>query len=137
MKYSLWFKSVFLYFSKCWRNKSCLSYPYVQPALNVGDHPVYYPLLSNFKPCKVLCLEHLLSGQDVFAVFPTGYGKSILFQVLPDLFPQKVPGKYNIVLVICPLNSIIEDLIFFVFQGELNLVLNSKIWLLSNVFSFQ
>ena len=57
----------------------------------------------------MVCLENLLYGKDVFAVFPTGYGKSILFQVLPDLFPQKSPGKDNIVLVICPLNSIIED----------------------------
>ena len=29
--------------------------------------------------------------------------------MLPDIFPQKIPGKDNIVLVICPLNSIIED----------------------------
>ena len=65
--------------------------------------------MYNFKPRKVVCLEHLLSGQDVFAVFLTGYGKSILFQVFPDLFPQKIPGKDNTVLVICPLNSIIED----------------------------
>ena len=50
-----------------------------------------------------------MSGQDVFAVFPTGYRKSILFQVLSDLFPQKVPGNDNIVFVICLLNSIIED----------------------------
>ena len=38
----------------------------------------------------------------MIGVFPTGYGKSFIFNVLPDLFPQKVPGLNNIVIVVCP-----------------------------------
>ena len=60
-----------------------------------------------FKPLQVKCFEYLLKGQDVVAVLPTGFGKSLLFQVLPDFLPVK--ADKNIVIVVCPLNSIIED----------------------------
>lgn len=63
----------------------------------------------NLKAKQVICLESLLMKQDVIAVFPTGYGKSFIFHVLPDLFPQKVQGLNNIVIVVCPLNSIVKD----------------------------
>ena len=59
------------------------------------------------KPLQVKCFEYLLKGQDVVAVLPTGFGKSLLFQLLPDFLPLK--ANQNIVIVVCPLNSIIED----------------------------
>ena len=49
----------------------------------------------------------MLNCQDVIAVLPTGFGKSLLFQLLPEFLPVK--GEKNIVFVVCPLNSIIED----------------------------
>ena len=49
----------------------------------------------------------MLKGQDVIGVLPTGFGKSMLFQLLPDFIPVKTTK--NIVIVVCPLNSIIED----------------------------
>ena len=61
----------------------------------------------NLKPKQIKCLELILNGHDVIGVLPTGFGKSFLFQVLPDLIPCK--SKMNIVVVVCPLNSIIED----------------------------
>ena len=59
------------------------------------------------KPLQVKCFECLLKGQDIIAVLPTGFGKSLLFQPLPDFLPVK--ADRNIVIVVCPLNSIIED----------------------------
>ena len=59
------------------------------------------------KPKQVKCLEALLLGKDVISVLPTGYGKSIIFQILPDFLPRKV--SQNIVLIISPLTSIIDD----------------------------
>ena len=44
---------------------------------------------------------------DVIAVLPTGFGKSLLFQLLPDFLLVK--ADKNVVIVVCPLNSIIED----------------------------
>ena len=53
------------------------------------------------------CFEYILKGKDIVAVLPTGFGKSLLFQLLPDFLPVK--ANSNIVIVVCPLNSIIED----------------------------
>ena len=59
------------------------------------------------KPKQVQCFESLLNGTDVVAVFPTGFGKSLIFHLLPDILTTK--SESNIVLVISPLTSIIED----------------------------
>ena len=48
-----------------------------------------------------------MNGSDVIAVLPTGFGKSLLFQLLPNFLPVK--ADKNVVIVVCPLNSIIED----------------------------
>ena len=61
----------------------------------------------NLKPEQVQCFEHLYRGYDVIAVLPTGFGKSILFQLLPDVLATK--STSNIVIVVCPLTSIISD----------------------------
>jgi ATP-dependent DNA helicase RecQ len=60
------------------------------------------------KPKQVQCFEYLLQGFDVLSILPTGFGKSLLFQLLPDLLPVNKSSQ-NIVLVVCPLSSIIED----------------------------
>ena len=59
------------------------------------------------KPKQVQCFEYMLRGFDVITVLPTGFGKSLLFQLLPDFLPVK--SCQNIVLVVSPLSSIIED----------------------------
>ena len=43
----------------------------------------------------------------MIAVLPTGFGKSLLLQLLPDVMHTK--SCCNIVIVVCPLTSIIED----------------------------
>ena len=62
---------------------------------------------SCLKALQVKCFEYILKGKDVVAVLPTGFGKSLLFQLLTDFLPVKADS--NIVIVVCPLNSIIED----------------------------
>ncbi|XP_066910993.1 ATP-dependent DNA helicase Q1-like [Clytia hemisphaerica] len=62
-----------------------------------------------FKPKQIQCFEFLMEGHDVVSILPTGYGKSLIFQLLPWILPQKSPGKGNIVIVVCPLTSIISD----------------------------
>ena len=60
-------------------------------------------------------LFHLYSGRDVFAWFPTGYGKSICYQLIPFMFDFKlkrttVPqAERSAVLVISPLVSLMVD----------------------------
>ena len=71
-------------------------------SLNNGNFPSV-----NLKPLQMKCFEYILKGQDVIGVLPTGFGKSILFHLLPHFIPVKT--SKNIVIVVCPLNSIIED----------------------------
>ena len=59
------------------------------------------------KPLQVRCWDNLLQKRDVMAVLPTGYGKSLVFQLLPHVMPLK--DSRNFVLVIAPLSSIIQD----------------------------
>ena len=42
-------------------------------------------------------------------MLPTGFGKSLLYQLLPDLIPRRILERNNIAIVVSPLNSIIED----------------------------
>ena len=78
----------------------------------------------NLKPKQVVCLEALFNNKDTLAVLPTGYGKSLLYKVLPVLLAERntrlaliQSGKKNetsgscssIVLVVCPINSLIDD----------------------------
>ena len=53
-------------------------------------------------------LDAILSGKDVIGVLPTGYGKSMIFQLLPYVYEYH-SKKQSIVLVIAPLNAIIDD----------------------------
>jgi RecQ family ATP-dependent DNA helicase len=57
---------------------------------------------SNFRPEQYKIIHNILSGRDVTAILPTGYGKSLCFQ-LPSLY-RKIP-----VVVISPLISLMKD----------------------------
>ena len=80
------------------------------------------------KPRQVLCLESVYLQKDVLCVLPTGYGKSLIFHVLPMLLFAKVKIKTHgnlqygwrsmslttvvvnsIVIVVSPLNSLMAD----------------------------
>ncbi|XP_057297640.1 ATP-dependent DNA helicase RecQ-like [Hydractinia symbiolongicarpus] len=68
-----------------------------------------YETLPSFilKPKQVQCFEYLGEGHHVIAVLPTGFGKSLIYQLLPNFVPERKAG--NIVLVVSPLTSIIQD----------------------------
>ena len=64
------------------------------------------------KPRQIKCLEYLVMKQDVVGVFPTGFGKSLIFQLLADVctLVDPTPKPENkIFIVVCPLNSLIQD----------------------------
>ena len=60
----------------------------------------------NLKPKQVACLEAIYNKKDTVAILPTGYGKSLIYQLLPPLLSK---FKKAVVLVISPLNSLIDD----------------------------
>ena len=53
-------------------------------------------------------MEALLHGRDVLATLPTGYGKSMIFQVYVAAASLKVK-EHQTVLVVYHLGSIIDD----------------------------
>lgn len=57
---------------------------------------------ENFKPNQYLIINRIIKGYDVCAVLPTGYGKSLTFQ-LPALYLGKTA------IIVCPLISLMED----------------------------
>ena len=78
------------------------------------------------KPKQVVCLERLYLQNDVMCVLPTGYGKSLIFHLLPMLLfaKSKLCGDLrfgwrskgictevvdSIVIVVSPLNSLMSD----------------------------
>ena len=60
-------------------------------------------------------LQELYRGNDVFAWFPTGYGKSVCYQLLSFSFAHKLKHtsspafELSVVLVISPLVSLMVD----------------------------
>jgi len=60
------------------------------------------------KPKQSECLKLAANRNDIIACLPTGYGKSLLYEVLPyveDVFRQ----SDTVVVVVMPLNAIIDD----------------------------
>ncbi|XP_014678938.1 PREDICTED: ATP-dependent DNA helicase Q-like 3 [Priapulus caudatus] len=54
-------------------------------------------------------LTSLVQKKDVFALLPTGFGKSMIFLLLPLILDVIDPGKKHTVLVISPLTALIQD----------------------------
>lgn len=63
------------------------------------------------KPLKeeqLLCLSCILEGKDILAILSTGYGKSLFFQLAPQVImkSRNIPASKSVGFVITPLNSI-------------------------------
>ena len=66
---------------------------------------------SSMKPEQVEVAVALIEGRDVFAILPTGFGKSLCYACLPVAFDkcQKKERGYSIVVVVSPLVAIMKD----------------------------
>ncbi len=50
------------------------------------------------------------SGKDVFVCLPTGYGKSLCYEILPIVFDElRGVEKKSIILVVSPLSALMKD----------------------------
>ena len=68
-----------------------------------------YPEL---KPQQLEAMMELVSGNDVFVVLPTGFGKSLIYACLPLVFDSILATHGSIVLVVTPLTAIMKDQVF-------------------------
>ena len=66
---------------------------------------------SLMKPEQVEVAVALIEGRDVFAILPTGFGKSFCYACLPVAIDkcQKKERGYSIVVVVSPLVAIVKD----------------------------
>ena len=55
------------------------------------------------------CVDNIVAGRDVFLWLPTGFGKSICYEVLPFVFNRKLQRDNCLVLIISPLISLMID----------------------------
>lgn len=67
------------------------------------------------KPQQLEAIRHMYEGKDVLLWLPTGFGKSVCYEVLPFVMDHKRgelgtrQSNYSIVLVISPLVSLMID----------------------------
>lgn len=63
------------------------------------------------KPAQVEVVLNFVRGRDVFAVLPTGFGKSLCYTSLPAAFDaiNKKERGHTIVVVLTPLLAIMKD----------------------------
>ena len=65
---------------------------------------------SSIKDEQLKVVAGIIRGCDVFAVLPTGFGKSLCFSCLPYMFDELLPvGEPSIVVIVAPLTAIMKD----------------------------
>jgi len=65
--------------------------------------------LSPLKDSQIECLQHAIQRNDVMAILPTGYGKSLIFQAAPFVLKKKYGLEKSVCIILTPLNSIMVD----------------------------
>ena len=65
---------------------------------------------QSLKPEQLKVMQAFVSGRDVFAVLPTGFGKSLCYACLPCTFDKLLMKErgHSIVIVVTPLLSIMK-----------------------------
>lgn len=62
------------------------------------------------KPEQMKVVMEFVRGRDVFAVLPTGFGKTLCYACLPLVFDELIGRTApSIILVVTPLNAIMKD----------------------------
>ena len=71
--------------------------------------PLNLPSISLREP-QVDALRNIVEKRKgVLVVLPTGYGKSLIFQLLPFVFDSWMEVSDSIILVISPFNALMRD----------------------------
>ena len=68
-----------------------------------------FPHILGLKEEQICCLQSVAKKLDVFGILPTGFGKSLIFQLLPRLLKEMWNLERSTVVVVTPLVSIIKD----------------------------
>ena len=76
---------------------------------------------SSMKPAQLEVTLNFVRGRDVFAILPTGFGKSLCYACLPTAFDaiNKKERGHSIVVVVTPLLAIMKDQVSTVKRAKL------------------
>ena len=91
-------------------------------ALNYGLQSLGFSNISLKENQYEVLRELVVKNSDVLAVLPTGYGKSLIYQLLPPVlnFMEGSSAKRFSVMVISPLNALIRDQLVKIREAGLN-----------------
>ena len=63
-------------------------------------------------PMSEICLKNPVYGKDVFAILPTGFGESFIFQLIAQIM-NVIKGKFGVsismIIIVAPLSAIMKD----------------------------
>ena len=68
-----------------------------------------FPNIKELRKEQKTCLVNLARGKDVFAILPTGFGKSLIFQLFPRLSKAVQNSEKSTIIVVSPLVSVMRD----------------------------
>ena len=66
----------------------------------------HFPHVESLRDEQKICLKNLVEGKDVFAILPTGFGKSLIFQLFPrimSIVKETVGVSVQTIIVVTPL----------------------------------
>lgn len=62
------------------------------------------------KPMQIKCIKAAAKG-DVLALLPTGYGKSVVYDILPYYMKANhFSDNVSKIVIVCPLNIILDEI---------------------------
>ena len=76
--------------------------------LELGDCLQDFPNIQALRKEQQLCLVNLACGKDIFALLPTGFGKSLIFQLFPRLVKAAMKLEMCSIVVVSPLVSVMR-----------------------------
>ena len=79
--------------------------------------------LDTLKEKQIQAIAAFLRGEDVFVNLPTGYGKSVIFQIAPFCHEYKTNFQNkSVVVVVCPLIALMKDQVKFLQRNNVDAV---------------
>ena len=68
-----------------------------------------FPFIKELRKEQNTCLVNLARGKDVFAILPTGFGKSLIFQLFLRLAKAALNSEKSTIVIVSPLVSVMRD----------------------------
>ncbi|XP_070184597.1 uncharacterized protein [Littorina saxatilis] len=90
--------------------RECTMDPTLQQKCVQRFNKQFHQDVHELRPLQSLTINHLLKKEDTICMLPTGYGKSLIYEILPTAVNVcHGEDEKTLVLIVAPLNVIIEQ----------------------------